>query len=235
MSAAQQKTPKKPITLRGRPGTAMTALVPAEGEARRTKDVVVRGYDVKRARIDRVAQGLERWTVQVPPNTPPGSYPATICANGREVDVVLCVERSISAQISPNALFLEMEPGGRTQVSFTIRNTGNVAIELPKSHAFGLFEAHGLEAAIAAAYASEQKGLDRLAVAIEEAAQRHAFARVKISNGPLVIEPNQHLQFEAQITWPTDVTPDRRYNGNWFLGPVGITVRAHTAPAEVAK
>lgn len=221
--------------LRGTPD-ALEALVPVEGRVQRITDARIEGCEFRRARVDPVADGLAQWTVSVDERMPPGKYEAVFRAGGQVTEVLLVVEPVRDVEIDPTHIVETICPGDKTNVTLTIVNRGNVDLEIPEAHVFGLFQSGGLEAAAAKAYASKQKGLDRLAVGIEGLAERHALVRTKIDRkAPVVTSPGAFLRVTATIKWPGDLTPGHTYHGTWAIGPARLSVRIDVAQREGVK
>lgn len=166
----------------------------------------------------------------LPETTPPGSYTGTAALGGAEYPVVAEVEPHVSLRLTPMLLTLEAEAGAEADAHVTILNDGNVAYEIGRAYAFGLFNPEGIEAAFGAGFREDTaRGAGRFDRFVETLADHHEFARLQVSEGAGPLEPGEVRNLALGIRLPDRLERGRTYQGTWSLHNLGYTVRVTVA------
>ncbi|WP_299402370.1 hypothetical protein [uncultured Roseobacter sp.] len=111
------------------------------------------GADVKARLLPR--KGQTRIATRLGTTAPPGTHKATLVTEEGEYPVVVDVPAREKLRLSPSSVHITGRPGDRVALDFMVKNTGNVALEVPTGGVAGLFASDGLAGAFAAAYGSE--------------------------------------------------------------------------------
>jgi hypothetical protein len=219
-------TAATPIRFHGSP-RVVEGLVPfAPGPA----VTATLSLDLKRARAARPATPLAleatpigssamRLQFSLPESTPPGTYDGSVQIGGDSYPITVEVEPRPYLVISPRQLVLQVAPGAEASVDLTLINTGNVACEINKVHAFGLFDVRGVDRSIGAALSDpNEKGQGRLGRFMDEAADSHGgLVRVSVKAGAGSLEPDELRTVRATLRFSDYLKPDRTYWGTWPL------------------
>ena len=197
------------------PGPALTATL---------------SLDLKRARAARqvtplaleatpIGSSAMRLQFSLPESTPPGTYEGSVQIGDESYPITVEVEPRPYLVISPRQLFLQVAPGAEASVDLTLVNTGNVACEITKVHAFGLFDVKGVDRSIGAALSDPTEiGPARLVRFMDEAAGSHGgLVRVSVKAGAGSLEPGELRNVRATLRFSEHLKPDRTYWGTWPL------------------
>jgi len=110
--------------------------------------------------------------LSLPTSTPPGTYGGTIRLGERPHKVAVEVEPRLQLRFSPVGLVLRGAPGSAVSGGFTLFNTGNVAFEVRRIYAFGVFDVDGLDNAFGQTFRARmqpgERRIDRFAEALAE-------------------------------------------------------------------
>jgi len=155
----------------------------------------------------------------LPDNTPPGSYEGAVRLGTERFEIIVEVDPQPSVLLSPRHLSLQTAPGAEISADLTVVNTGNVAVDLPRAHIFGLFDVKGLDRAVGAALQeSAEKGKGRIDRLADEVADNHGgTARVRLQEGAGALEPGEMRHLRALFSFSNRLKPARRYYGIWSL------------------
>ncbi|MGH7504392.1 MAG: hypothetical protein ACRELX_02020 [Longimicrobiales bacterium] len=222
----------EPLRFRGMPGSLSAAVREGEPVARR---VPIR-FSKKAAAALLVGERVARASrlegdlvlqLTLPPRTPPGTYEAVIDVGGRERPVVIEVEPEIELQIVPDQLTLRAAPGEHATVDLTFANTGNVAVEIRRAYAFGIFAAGGLERALHRTYVDERaEGERRVDYLFDRLAEEHGgLVRIAIEEGSGELKPGDTREVRATFRLPERLARGRTYTGTWPLHDVRYYIR----------
>lgn len=167
----------------------------------------------------RVGEQATRLRMMLAPGTPPGTYEGAAEVGGKRYPVEVHVDPYFSLSVSPRQLMLEGHAGQTLHVDLTIANGGNVACEIGKAHAFGLYDVHGAERGIGAAFRqSEGTGQQRLERMVEELAGGYAgLTRVQVEEGDGSIAPGDVRPLRLRLHLPGGLKAEHSYTGTWPL------------------
>lgn len=212
---------KEPLRFRGSP-VAMECFAPltrqeAHGAmialklGRRAHPVMapLRWYGVA------ATHGAARLRFVLPASTAPGTYTGSARIKDAEYPVVADVEARHYLVATPSRLSLEAAPGAEVAVEITLFNGGNVACHIDRAYAFGLFDVHGLERGIGAAFLAESgKGRDRIDRIAEGFAESHGgLVRVTAREGAGPLEPGEHRTLKLAFRFSDRLKEGRAYYG----------------------
>ena len=227
-----KKSGSGPLCFHGTPGSLSAAVREGEKVARRVPIRFSKKAAVGLTGSDHVAhasrpEGDLVLQLRLPPRTPPGRYEAAIDVDGTKRPVVVEVEPEIELQIVPDQLTLRAAAGGHVPVNLTFVNAGNVAVEIRRAYAFGIFASGGLERALHRMYADERpEGVGRLDYLFDKLADEHGgLVRVDIGAGSGQLGPGEAREVRATFRLPEQLTRGRTYTGTWPLHDVRYYVR----------
>ena len=223
--------PGSPISLRGKP-RRIEAMIPVEVEPA-SRRASLRSTSEKLAmtaqvRIFEITPRAVQLQASLPDSTPPGEYEMEMEWEDRVFPAHVTVEPYLRMQIVPRSFTVQVAPGSASEHELQLVNSGNVPIEIPKVHAFGVSSDNILGDSFAATYRAEAKHLDRVGQLADELAQRYGLVRLVVKGAPLTLQPGQLETVTAELKWPDKLEPGTTYSGTWPLGPasVGFTVEA---------
>jgi hypothetical protein len=164
-------------------------------------------------------------------NTPPGTYTGSIDMAGKSFPAEILVEPFTHLTISPRQLLLSVHPGDRIELDLTIANTGNVPCDIGKTHAFGLYDVHGAEHGVRAAFrrdeGSSERSVDRL---LDKLAAGHGgTVRVQIEKGHGLLDPGEVRSLRWNVHFPATVKPNHTYSGTLALENLRYYARVRVA------
>jgi hypothetical protein len=230
----------EPLRFRGTPGSLSAALPRDEPTPRRfpvrvalTSEKKKKGAEPIVTRASRVENDLVL-QMALPARTPPGTYEGTIEVEGEQRAVVIEVEPEIELQIVPDQLTLRAAPGDRVAVSLTIANAGNVAVDLRRAYAFGVFAAGGLERALHRTYVDERpEGERRVDYLFDRLAEEHGgVVRVAVEAGAGSLEPGEARDVRMNFHVPERLARGRTYSGTLPVHDLRYYVRLVLAEAN---
>ena len=248
MSAWQGEAEGAPLVFRGTPGGLTAAVSDPELSARRfpvrlalESNESWRGKAPVAARAFRV-DGDMVLQMSLPARTPPGRYEGTIDVEGTERAVVIEVEPEVELQLVPDQLTLHGAPGERLTTELTLANAGNVAVEIRRAHAVGLFAVGGVERALHRVYMDEARGrpddakersapderpaerpVDRLFAHFAD--EHGGLLRVSVDEGAGEIAPGETRALRVTFAVPERLTRGRTYTGTWPLHDLRYYIR----------
>jgi hypothetical protein len=226
-----RKAAAEPLRFRGTPGSLSAALAEGEITARRLPiRLAVSGKRAAQQPLTARATRLEGDLVlqlTLPARTPPGTYEGTAEVDGDERPIVVEVEPEIELEVVPDQLTIEASPGEHVAVALTIVNAGNVAVEIRRAYAFGIFAAGGLERALHRAYTSKRpEGERRVDFLFDQLADEHGgVVRVAIEEGSGELKPGEARAARVRFHVPPDLHRGRTYTGTLPLYDVRYYVR----------
>lgn len=156
-------------------------------------------------------------SLELPPDTPPGEYHATLDVAGHQVEAVLHISPEAAVELTPSRVFLD---AGATGVRLVLQNTGNVLVRLAPT-----------------ARARLTRDPDLTALPFDRSVRDHdddpagpdAVLRIP---GPLGLEPGETAAVDAEVEIDGDLDAERRYLA---LLPVATgTLRVVVNPRAVA-
>jgi len=168
--------------------------------------------------------------VTLPDDLSPGSYDGTLTLGDEDRPAKLEVEAAPGLRVVPEQLRVQAHPGEMVGADLTLLNTGNVAVRVRKTHAFGIFMAGGLERALHLGYIDPLEGdRKRVDVIADNLARAHpGLVKMKIQEGAGEVPAGGLRELAVTLDIPAGVEPGRTYGGNWELAnlvyPVTITV-----------
>ncbi len=177
----------------------------------------------------------------LPETTPPGSYDGTVHVGEQKYPMVADVEADPNVVISPDQLELRVAPGAEEVVHLSVLNAGNVACEVGRADAFGLFDVAGAERGIRAALGGEtrkgERRVDRLA---DELADAHGgLVRMQVREGSGTIEPGELRHLRVALRFSDRLQPGHTYSGAWRFHDlryyVRVEVTGSTGPEKGAE
>lgn len=163
---------------------------------------------------------------ELPEVTPPGTYKGTVNIVSRNYQVIVEITPHISLLLLPTHLSLDVRPGDKVTARLTVANIGNVSVEIPRVHAFGLFDVEGLEKGIRTAFTSTSvKGQTRLNQLVEGLAQGHGgLVRLLMREGAGGLEPGESRTLLLELSIPKRLNPGRVYGGTWPLANLNYSI-----------
>ena len=226
MSAAAST---RTIRFRGTPGDLAAAVSHAGRIPGRLPVRIILDPDDKEGYVAQAIRLEDDLVLQmtVPARTPPGTYRASIEVDGETQSAEVIVEPEIEVQIVPDQLTFQAAPGRHVPVDLTIANAGNVAFELRKANAFGVFASGGLERALHRAYTDKRPdGERRIDYLGERLAEEHGgVVRVAVEEGAGMIEPGEARDVRFNFHVPSNLTVGRTYTGTLPIHDLRYYVR----------
>ena len=221
-----------PIRFRGVPAS-LTGVIADRDDTSGAISVTMRGFPTKGASLELSAYAdadprIVR--VSMPSSVAPGTYEGTLTIDGDERAIELEVEPSPQLRVVPEQLRIEAQPGDVVRTSLTMLNSGNVAVNVRRVQAFGIFMEGGVERALRLAYVRTLETNERRVDIIADnlAAAHGGLVRMTITHGAGSVEPEAVEPIEAELKIPTELDAGSVYGGNWELPglvyPVRITI-----------
>jgi hypothetical protein len=222
------------ITLRG-PPRRLSAVVHFGTPSRAVVPVTLKlpaESALLRARIAPFGREASEIRLQLPRETPPGTYRGKAPVGGKNRNIVVEVEPVVQLRVHPKRTVLSAEPGGRAEFGVTVANAGNVAYEVPRAAELDLEDVDGqdraLGRALRAELAEDESRVDRF---FEELREGHGgVARLAVARGGGVLNPGQSRELAALLEIPVTVQARYSYSGTWQIGNV-----THIIDVEVTK
>ena len=217
-----------PLRFEGYPG-ALEAFVPVPPERRHSIAVAVdlpAEVGVLRPRVLTAPAG-NRTLVRllVPRATPPGDYTAQVRAGATTMPAVAIVLAHVHLRATPHRLALSAAPGAVTTASLSVLNDGNVACHIPRTLAFGLFEADGLERAIGAGLYQDGDARARADRMFGSLASSHGgLVRVSVTEGAGDVPPGELQRLVLSLHLGEALKPGRTYTGTLPVGDLQLAV-----------
>jgi hypothetical protein len=170
-----------------------------------------------------------RLRLVLPKSTPPGTYKGTLRLGQSRYPMLAEVEPYPHLQLSPSRLSFEAGPGSELEAELNLANGGNVACQVGKGYALGLFDQDGLNRATAAAFMDETaQGSDRTSRLMDEfAAGYGGIVRMRVEEGAGHVTPGELRNLRLKLRFPDRLKPGRSYFGTWKFHNLAfqVTVR----------
>jgi hypothetical protein len=177
----------------------------------------------------------DRVMMQLPRDTPPGTYRGVLTLGGVERPIVAEVEPRVFLRAAPPSLELTGGPRQRVTATMVLMNRGNVAVEVGRAHAFSLFDEGGIECAIGRAAVARlrpgERRIDRFADALAE--MHGGLVRMSVDPGKGPVQPGETRALRLSLTVPERLQPGHAYSGSWALHNFNYSVRI-TVPGGAA-
>ena len=149
-----------------------------------------------------VGTSATRLRLVLPESTPPGTYKGTVHVGDSRYPIEAQVEAYPHLRLSPPRLSLEAAAGSEVEVDLTLVNGGNVACEVGRAYALGLFDKDGLNRGTAAAFQDGgARGPERFSRLMDEFAEGYGgIVRMKVEEGagPLRARPASKPEAETE-------------------------------------
>lgn len=210
------------VTLRG-PPQRLTAVAHFEASGPQVLQVGVElpGISaVLRGSVTPFGRDTSEIRLELPRETPPGTYGGVALIDGKNREIVIVVEPVERLRIHPRQTTLIAGPGSRAEFSITVVNAGNVPLEIPRTAEFDLEDDDGQDRALGRALRAElgesETRMDRFFEEVREADGGEA--RLTVVEGAGVVEPGQSCELSTYLDVPVTVKPGRTYTGGWDIG-----------------
>jgi hypothetical protein len=175
--------------------------------------------------------------LRFPRSTPPGTYRGVLTLDGAERPIVAEVEPQAYLQASPRRLELAGSRRQRVAAELVLMNAGNVAVEVARAHAFGVFDQGGVECPFGRAALAElgpgERRLDRFADAVAE--MYGGLVRISVDAGKGPVQPGEARTLRLSLTIPERLKPGHTYSGKWALPNLGYPVRITVSGGAAAE
>lgn len=175
--------------------------------------------------------------LSLPEQLPPGAYDAVLTSHGSKRPVRIEVDPTPRLRVVPEQLRIDAHPGDLVGVDLTMLNQGNVAVELRRVQAVGIFMNGGIERALHSAYVQTLgKGERRMDAIADGLARAHGgLLRMKLEQGAGEIAPGEVRELHLVVHIPSDLEAGTLYGGTWevpgMVYPVTVQV-AGVPPTE---
>lgn len=229
------------ITLHG-PPRKLTAVVRGLVSGRTVVPVTLKlpqESAVVRARIAPFSRVASEMRLQLPRETPPGTYRGESSVDGEPREIVVEVAPLAHLWVQPKRTVLAAEPGGQAELSIVLSNAGNVPVEMPRAAEVDLEDAEAqdraLGRALRAKLAEGERRVDRF---FEELREAHGgAARLTVKRSLDILKPGQTCQLAARVDIPVTVHAGHTYSGVWQIGDANhlIGVEITRGPAGPAR
>jgi hypothetical protein len=177
--------------------------------------------------IAEMGAGVALMRVDLPRDTPPGTYEGSVQVGDEERRIVVDVEPEVFLRLFPETLSLTVEPGADVEVTLTLVNIGNAPADIRGASMFGVFEVGGAERAIASSFIGTvpkgERRLDRFADAVADS--HGGMIRVKVLGGSGEIAPGDIKELRLRLSIPDRIERGRTYSGLWALFNLGYPVQ----------
>jgi hypothetical protein len=162
--------------------------------------------------------GASRLHMSISRSTQPGTYKASAEMAGKRYPVEIHVEPCVHLSLSPRQLILNGHAGEQLRVELTLANSGNVSCEIGRAHAFGLYDIHGAERGIGAAFrkseSTGQSPMERVVQLVEELAKGHGgLVRVQMDQGAGLIAAGEVRPLRLSLHLPAGLEAGHTYTG----------------------
>jgi hypothetical protein len=170
--------------------------------------------------------------LKLPHDTPPGTYRGEATLGGVPHAIAVQVTPALKIRVNPSQTLVAVEPGGSAEFAILVSNSGNVAVDLPKSSALDLDDEEGQDRALGRTLRAElDKGESRVERFFEELRVSHGGeARVIVTDGAGDLAPGESRSVRCQLEVPVTAQPGRSYLGGWEIGSA-----SHLLLVEITK
>lgn len=177
-----------------------------------------------------------RVKLRLDPLTPPGRYEGTATVGKVKVPIVAEVEPRVAISHDPKIIALEVAPAASVDVPITVRNTGNVATDVPDLSTFVLLDRSGFNDAFLRAIGDDPpEGKQRVDVLFDELAASNG-GRVTVTakrDGKWPLEPGATGTVVVTFAFTGKLRPGAQYTGAWDVEATHVPVRITVPPAPV--
>jgi len=222
------------LTLSGPPRNATAVVrIDARANTRLPVTLTLAGQPaVFSAWVKPFGEGTSEIRLQLPRETPPGSYAGEVPIGGQPRPIVIEVEPVMRLRLHPKQTVISVEAGSRAEFRVTLVNRGNVPVDIPKADAFDLDDSDGQDRALGRTLrATLQEGERRVDRFFEEIRECHGGeARVAVRAGAGRLDPGASCTLTCLLDVPVTVQAGRSYLGAW---PIANT--SHVIVVEVTK
>jgi len=168
---------------------------------------------------------------RLPRDTPPGTYAARLEIEGAMHPVEITVEPQERLSARPAQSDFDGEPGGTAEITLTLFNRGNVAINIPETIVIGIYDNDGLEEAFASTYRQETDDALKL-IGHWVAKLREGYGgllKCSVVAGAGALAPGEQHALTIKTTLPSKLKPGHSYHGALEIGPLthSIGVNVH--------
>jgi hypothetical protein len=184
---------------------------------------------IRRRRRD---SGRSPLRIRIDKRTPPGDYEAVLRAGGETYPVRITVEPAPGLSASPAEIVFAGAPGDEAEARLTLINTGNVAIDIPRSASVGIYDDDGIEQAFAQTYRLETDDANQLVGHLLQKLREGHGGLLKINvDGAGTLDGGSScvLSLRAQLA-PKHLKAGHSYHGVWSLDPLHIAVAVTLRP-----
>jgi hypothetical protein len=244
--AGRRRKKTEPLRFRGAP-SGVEALAPIHVEGMATTTLALTLEDAVDARIAPLAlqaepfgAGSTRLSFALPESTPPGTYDGAVQIGDERIPVIVEVAPQRDLDASPASFTIAVAPGSDAQISLTLVNRGNVAVEIQRAYAFNLLERGGIEEAVHAALReSAESGEQRLARLMDFLSERHGgLVRVSVESGAGTLVPEESRELRTALRFGSELRPGAIYSSTWEIANLNLSIEVHveeTAPRRRRK
>lgn len=156
-----------------------------------------------------------RLKLKLPKTTPPGTYNATLCADGKRLPVKLEVQAQSKLKHYPNTLLFNAAPGAKIEQTISFENQGNTEITIPKEAIANIYRNTAIPEAIADTLQFKTDGtqplLDHLLTKLQEG--YGGVMKFHFTADFFTLKPNEKRLFQLTTRFPKDVVSGNRYFG----------------------
>lgn len=200
------------VPFRNATGAEVTVHEAVVDEAESTRSLVVPVGDVVVGPGEQVRIGVE---LQLPSQTPPGTYRLGITIADAHVDATAHVSEARDLRLSPDVLVIENHPGLTARRTVVMANEGNVGAHVPGTMTLPLYREDmaltALRAATGARWPTER---------LDPAPDPVGSIDVTVDGGARVVAPGETEPLDLLVTVPDDLPRDAR-----VLAALPISIR----------
>ncbi|UCH64118.1 MAG: hypothetical protein JSU77_06785 [Fidelibacterota bacterium] len=163
--------------------------------------------------------GLTHLHLKLPRNTPPGAYQGAVEIEDQRKLLIVEVEPRARIRVIPKRATIQSQAGKTADLKITLINMGNVALEVPKTSSFCIYQQRGVDLAIGRTFQAEldknERRIDRL---MEELREGYGgVVKLKIKMGAGKLEPGDARDLDIVLQLPAQVVAGCSYWGSWPL------------------
>jgi hypothetical protein len=184
-----------------------------------------------RIRRRRRGTGRSPLRIKIDRTTPPGDYEAVLRAGGERYPARITVEATPRLSAGPAEIRFAGAPGDEADARLTLINTGNVAIDVPRSASVGIYDDDGIEQAFAQTYRLETDDANQLVGHLLQKLRDGHGGLLKINvdgAGPLDGGATRVLSLRVQLA--PKLKAGHSYHGVWSLDPLHVAVAVILRP-----